>query len=373
MERKIAIIGGGPAGLMAAIAAKRQATGATVVVFEATDRVGKKILVTGNGRCNLTNAGVDASAYKNPDFVRGVLAQFGYAETIALFKEMGVLTVLDGENRCYPRTKQATTVLNCMRAEIERLGIKTELTAKVAEIKKQGNSFSVNGQKFDRVVLATGGGNADAAKAFGHTVVPCQPSLSAIVTDKKNLVGLNGKRVDAILTLQGKSVKVSERGEVLFRENGISGIAAFNHSARIARQPDEWKIILDVVPEISSADLVKEIAKRDVKVRGADSLEGIVDRFIAQNAIKAAGTSPAQIAAYLKGIEYKVLGIRAEGAQVASGGVAVGEIDGKMQSKLQKGLYFAGEVVDVDGLCGGYNLQWAWSSGVVAGKGCVND
>lgn len=364
MVNKVAIIGGGPAGLVAAISAGR--LGANVTVFEASDRIGKKILATGNGRCNMSNSGLNPEAYKHPDFVRPVFDRFGYDDTLKFFRSMGLLTVVDGEGRVYPRTKQASSVLNCLRAELGRMPIRIITDKKVSEITPSGDKYIVDGEAFDRVIIATGGGSA-VASALGHTVIKGVPTLTAVVTDKKNLVGLSGKRVDAIVTLIGDGTELAERGEVLFRDNGLSGIAVFNHTARMAWGKGPWKIALDVVPELSEAELCAEIEGRNVVSRGTEALEGLVDRFLAQLAIKAVGTDGKKLAGFFKAVPYAVQGVRAEGAQVTSGGVDVSELTSSLKSKRCKGLYVVGEAVDVDGLCGGYNLQWAWSSGYIAG------
>lgn len=367
MKKSIAVIGGGPAGLIAGIIAGRQ--GADVTLLEAQDRIGKKILATGNGKCNLTNTGELLHAYNAPQFVRPVLDKFGTKEALAFFREIGLLTVVDGEGRVYPRTKQATGVLNCLRGEVARLGVNVVVNKKVEDIKKVGKKFVVDGADFDAVILATGGANCALARALGHTVSKSlSPSLSALVTDKQNLVGLDGKRVDAIARLQANTKEVEEKGEVLFRANGLSGIAIFNLSAYVARGAMDARLTLDVVPELTREELKAEIARRDVKKNGVDALEGLVDRFLAQNAVKAVGRDEASLSEYFKAIPYEVKGVRADGAQVTSGGVTLAEVGEDMQSKLVPGLYFAGEVLDVDGLCGGYNLQWAWSSGYVAGE-----
>ena len=372
MEKNIAIIGAGPAGLVASITAARIIGRGRVTLFESQDRVGKKILVTGNGRCNLSNANFAAECYKNPNFVQSVIERFGTKETLAMFSEMGLLTVQDAEGRIYPRTKQASSVLNCLRTEVARLDVSEKIGQRVDVIHGDAKGFVVNGQKFDKVVIACGGGS-ELAKQLGHKIVPFAPSLTAIITDRHNLVGLSGKRTDALVTLTDGKRTFSERGEVLFRDNGLSGIAVFNLSAKMAWNKGKWSILLNVIPELSEAELTADINRRDVAGRGADALEGLVDKFIARLAVKAVGCDGVALAKFLQAIPYQVQGVRAEGAQVTSGGVCVDEIGADMQSKIVPGVYFAGEAIDVDGLCGGYNLQWAWSSGHVAGEEACRD
>lgn len=373
MKKKIAIIGGGASGLTSAIIAGRK--GASVTLFERADRVGKKILVTGNGRCNLSNENLLSEAYNRSDFVMPVLEKFDLAWTKEFFRSLGVLTVSDSEGRIYPRTKEASTVLNALRRECEKLGVSTVLGREIREVTPIKDGFKISGERFDSVIVATGGGVFDIARNLGHTVTAVKPSLTALLTDKKYLKGLNGKRVDAVVTLTDGEKSWSERGEVLFRENGLSGIAVFNHSARINRSGKGFKIVLDVVPEMTEDELDREIESRDLTL-GTDSLDGIVNRFMAANVLREterARERSKAISRLLKGMPFEVIGLRKEGAQVTSGGVDASEVNEKLESKKCKGLYFCGEVLDVDGLCGGYNLQWAWSSGAAAGEDACRD
>lgn len=370
--KKIAVIGGGAAGLAAAVSAA--SNGASVIIYEKNDRVGKKILATGNGRCNLTNKFVSPKCYNKPDFVKNTLDKYGYKQICDFFDSIGLLTYHDSEGRQYPVSDTATSVLDTLRMYCEKLNIIEKCSSEITDISKDKDKFKIcqsNGQieKFDRCIVTTGG-RTSLLKSVGHKYVPFRPVLCPLKTDITPIKGLNGVRAKCSVSLSdGERTVIHERGEVLFRDYGVSGVVIFD----ISRYAKEGQILsIDFLPDIGKDELKREInyRKETLLRHGEDILIGIFQKMLCNRIYKVAGNdSTGNIVNAIKNFKIKILGAGDEKqAQVTAGGVDVTQFNSEtMESKLLKGIFAAGEALDIDGRCGGFNLHWAFSSGLVAG------
>ena len=402
------IIGGGASGMVAAISAARRK--ATVILLEHTDRVGKKILSTGNGKCNYTNKEQGLRYYRgeNPAFVLPVFEQFGFEETIAFFKELGIYPK-ERNGYFYPASEQAAAVLDVLRMELERLGVYIVTECQIKEVKttKKGFKITTNQENYyaDKCIFACGlkafpksGSDGSAfshIKALGHTfadIVPALVQLKAKQTFFKAIAGIRSD-ISVELYVEGKMIS-KDRGEVQLTEYGISGIPTFQisrYAAKALKQKKTVKAVLDFVPYMSKEELCQELEKRFLQYGEGktceDALVGLFQKkliplFLKENQIslkdKAEQLSKKKLhslAAYCKAFSIDIIDTKGfEQAQVCAGGVKTEELCSEtLESQLVSGLYFAGEVIDIDGMCGGYNLQWAWSSGYVAGMHAAQD
>lgn len=380
---RVAVIGGGASGIMAAITAQRN--GAKVAILEKNARIGKKILMTGNGRCNFTNMGLDKSDY-NSDFTEYALKAFSPKDTISFFKSLGMLSAIEAKGRVYPLSGQAAAVLDILLMEIERSGIKILSDFDVQKIAKNGDVFEIVSQDgkrtaADKVIIATGGMAAPKTGScgsgyrllgdMGHAVVPSEPILVQLKTDK----GIGGVRATANVKLRDKE----ELGEVQFNTYGLSGIPIFNMS-RYAKKGDT--VTLDLVPDMTKEELYSYLKSRPNR-KLERYLIGIINKTLGQMLLKDCNIGKLSresvsltdkeimiIASKLKGWDFSVTGKMSwDNAQATKGGISLNDINPKtMESRIVSGLFVAGELLDIDAPCGGYNLQWAWSSGFLAGK-----
>lgn len=391
---KAAIIGGGASGLTAAIAAAEN--GNEVTIFERNDRVGRKILSTGNGRCNMTNINADVSNYygKNPEFVKGAISRFWVEETLEFFRSLGIWHKVEENGKVYPYSDQASAVLDVLRMKTEELGITVRTKSDVQSVSKNKNGFTVKlygGEKyaFDAVIIAAGGKAApdlgsngsgyDILKALGHKITDVRPSLVQIKTEPDVVKKLKGIKIQGEVRLGS----ASERGEILFTDYGLSGPPIFSISSRLNGQR---YIDIDLMPEYSAKQLAAMLTERVYmapKVTLEGFFVGILNKRVGQALLKYLKIEPLsryavtltetdieKIAATIKSWRFKITGTMSwNNAQVTKGGAITSEFNpDTMESKLVKGLYAVGEVLDIDGDCGGYNLQWAWSSGMLAGR-----
>jgi len=403
--KRVIVVGGGAAGMMAALAAREK--GAAVTILEKNQRVGKKLLATGNGRCNLTNLDLDIAHYhgRQPRFARGALSRFDSRRTIAYFAELGVAHRVEDGGRVFPFSGQASSVLDVLRYELEHSGVDVVCEARVEDIAGNRDGFTVfltDGRTFpaDRVIIAAGGkaapqlGAADdghrLAVKLGHTVVEPFPALVQLKLAAGFLPRLKGIKFDgkAEIILHGQSLQQAG-GEILFTEYGISGPPIFDLSrlaGALLKQNEKPVLKIVLVNHLSRPELEQFLAFR-FQARPQKplvfSFVGFLNKRLAPVVLAEAGigdpdkpagaTTAAErkkIAAVLQDWRFTISGTRGwQSAQVTAGGVEVSEINPRtMESRLVPGLYFAGEVIDIDGDCGGYNLQWAWSSGRVAGE-----
>lgn len=404
MNKKIIIVGGGASGIVAAIAAAR--TGAQVMILEKMDRIGKKILATGNGRCNFTNINCRPADLNSQleGFPQEVLTKFGVEQTMAFFNELGILPRVESEGRAYPLSEQASSVLDVLRMELDRLKIKVVCSSPVNLIERKKEGFSVYTEdgtqyKCNTIILATGGkagaqygchgDGYSIAQKFGHSLALPRPALVQLLSNEWFFKRVKGVRTkgEVQLICDGKEVE-RERGEIQFTEDGLSGICIFNLSYQAGaciEQKGKCVICIDFFPDNSFEDLKDMLYKR-AEVSSHKSAEefliGMLNKKLIPVILKVTGIKdPAQpcdllktkeldkITEILKGWPIPIQKLNTwKDAQVTAGGINSNEIDpSTLESKIVRGLYFCGEVLDVNGRCGGYNLQWAWSSGYVAG------
>lgn len=404
MKRQVLIVGGGASGLMAGICAARE--GAEVTILEHMDRVGKKILSTGNGRCNMTNLTMRPECYRSSQkqFPMKVLDRFSVWDTLTFFDELGIET----KNRngyIYPNSDQASSVLDALRMETEHLKIRVVTNCHITELKAKGRRcFEAKTDQgmfqADRLILATGSKAAPAsgsdgsgyalAKSFGHRVIKPLPALVQLRCEGKFFKQLAGVRCDAVVKIKNSQGKVlaADQGEVQLTDYGISGIPTFQVSrfAAVAlNQKEKITAVLDFLPSKSMKEITGFLKNRAQLLsyrKTEDYLTGLLNKKLGAVLLKLSGI-PAELpvskitgaqlerlARMLKEFEVPVTATNAfEQAQICCGGVDTREIHAEtMESKLVPGLYLTGELLDVDGICGGYNLQWAWSTGAVAGR-----
>ena len=401
MKRSVVIVGGGASGLTAAIWAAK--TGAVVTVLEHMDRVGKKILSTGNGRCNLTNLYMEEECYRcgQPGFPMNVIKGFDVKSTLDFFQELGILPK-DRQGYVYPNSDQAASVLDVLRSETAHRNVEILCGCDVKKIKKCKQSFeiisSAGTYRPDAVILAAGskaapstgsdGSGYELAEAFGHRIIKPLPALVQLRCEGKFFKQLTGVRTEAQLCLlaDGKAV-IQDRGELQLTDYGISGIPTFQISRFASVALDQKKkvsVAIDFLPAMSfdeTSKFLNERIKRMYYKKCDELLTGVLNKKLASVLLKQSGIdgeaavssiSAAQagaLAVQIKKFLVKVSAVNPfENAQVCCGGVDTVEINSNtMESKLVKDLYIAGELLDVDGICGGYNLQFAWSSGALAG------
>jgi hypothetical protein len=367
--RHVVIVGGGAGGLCASIAAAK--AGARVTILEKANRVGKKLLKTGNGRCNLSNRNVAPEGYSHPGFVAPLLERTGCAELLDFFASLGLWTVTDAEGRVYPVSDTAASVLDVLRLGCAALGAEERCSAEVAAVRPGKKGFTVSLREggelsADRVVVAAGGGTA-LLRPLGHKTVPFSPVLCPLKTDADPIRGLSGLRVKCRASLPARDVEM--RGELLFRDFGISGILALDLS-RFAQNGDV--LSLDLLPDVPEDALIGRLtAQAALRENDAELFTGIFHRRLGEAILRRAPSrAPADLARTIKDYRLTVLGPGdVQNAQVTRGGAAVDGFDPlTLESCLIPGLYCIGEALDIDGRCGGYNLHWAFSSGLAAGR-----
>lgn len=399
MKQQIIIIGAGASGLAAGISAARE--GASVTIMEHTARPGKKLLSTGNGKCNITNLQFPKDAYRGnqPDFVFPALHTVTVSQTMDFFRELGIV-LTERNGYVYPNSGQASTVLEAMLFELEHLGVRIMTECPVKEIKKDLTVITDHGKhRGDRIILAAGsmaapktgsdGSGYSLASKLGHHIIEPLPALVQLRCKEKWYKQAAGVRTDALVTLKidGKAA-ASDRGELQITDYGISGIPVFQISRYAARALNEGRKAeaqLDFLPELSLTELEKLLLTRHRQFgyRPAEEfLHGVLNSKLAKILLKEAGIGRESwvkeitekeiknLVHCIKELKTIIVSTNTfDQAQVCSGGVDTREVDPvTMESKLIRGLYFSGEILDVDGICGGYNLQWAWSSGITAGS-----
>ncbi len=401
----VIVVGGGASGLMAGITAAKN--GCKVLILEHNDAPGKKILATGNGRCNFTNLKQGLAYYRSesPAFVMPSLTTFSALDTIGFFESLGIMTT-EKNGYCYPRTMQASAIRNVLLQEAKRLQITILCGVGIRKIEKKNSYFIFDTKsgtyKGKKCIIATGGkadpkSGSDGSgyiyvKQLGHSLTTIVPALVPLVSDAKWLKNVKGVRQDASVTLYiNENIAVSDQGEVQFTDYGISGIPVFQISrfaAKALTEQNNVKVSIDFVPDHTPEELNKWILLQIDRCKSIGSLEEILSGIINQKiAAVIASNLPfdnqkfssisakqriilaEQTVKQLKETTIIITDIKSFlQAQVTAGGISTTEINPlTMESKLVSNLYFAGEVIDVEGMCGGYNLQWAWSSGYVAG------
>ena len=387
-----AIIGGGASGLF--LAAMLAQKGESVAVFERSDRVGKKLSATGNGQGNITNENVKERGYFSSSFggverIESMVKAYDNDALCTFFRTLGLLVFYDERGRGYPTSRQASALTDALRLYIEKAGVSTLVSTQIVSLAKKGEGFlltSASGDKYEaeNVVLCTGGKAAKnfgtdgsaygLAQAFGHTLTALYPSLVQLKTDTATIKTLKGIRVfdskvTAAWTEKGATQTHTVCGDIIFTDYGVSGDAIFRLSAFIAAKQDAT-LSIDFLPDVDENTLVallKNKKKAIADLADSERLCGIVNNQVGRAIMKTlAGASDERVAKAVKAFPLQVKGsLGFDYAQVTKGGIPLNEVDDNLQSKKAKGLYFAGEILDVDGECGGFNLQWAYSSACV--------
>jgi hypothetical protein len=386
----VAILGGGAGGIAAAISAAR--AGKKVVICERLGRLGKKILASGNGRCNLLNENLNESFY-NPsarNLVKSIFAKFGKDDILKLFNSLGLKTYSE-EGRIFPVTNQSSSVLKVLEMELKRLSVSIELNFEVALIKGDKGGFilmSKTGEiSCDALIISSGGKSYPAlgsdgsvykmAASLGHKVIEVVPTAVALTVKDPLCHILQGQKIfaSANAVIAGKTA-AQAKGEVLFTKYGLSGTAILDVSREISvainRLGSKGAVVtLDMVPFMSEAELSLELDRRiKAKFTPEEMTAGLLPNKFGtalEGLLKTKDV--AAISKALKTREFHITGTRGwNEADFTAGGVDVSEVAPEtLESRLKKKLYFAGEILDVDGCRGGYNLAWAWASGYVAG------
>ena len=392
---KIAIIGGGASGTVAAIYAKRTNPDALVTIFERNDRILKKILATGNGRCNLSNANISDENYysSSPEYIHEILTAFPQEEERQFLESLGLI-LCEESGRIYPYSKRANDVVDALRFELERLGVTVVTNAGIKEIRPAKGGYSIMGKFFDKVVISSGG---SAAPSFGtdgsafrmleEMGIETTPVFCGLVPlkVKENTASLKGVRANCTVSAyDGEKLLRTEKGELQFTDYGLSGIAIMQLS-RLTKKGT--KIIVDLFPDIKDSQLIsylktraKQFSERTLEQFFVGTLHKAICSYIVSRlglslksqVHKLSENDIVKIAKAMKALEFTVQSTLGwENAQATCGGALLSEFNPKtLESKKYKGIYVTGEALDSIGDCGGYNLHWAWATGAIAGRSC---
>lgn len=408
-KNHVIVVGGGASGIMAAISARKQ--GAKVTILERNPRIGKKILATGNGRCNFTNINTDITYYNgnNPKFAYSALSNFNVNETIRLFNKLGIAHKIEEFGKVFPMSDQASSFLDVFLFELNEIGVDIIGNAYVKSIKKNKDKFIItleDGNTFqgDKVIIATGGkampstgsdGNGfELAEKLGHTIIDIFPGLVQLMLEGSFFKQIEGVKFvgTAEILYKDKSL-AKDRGDILFGNYGVSGppiLQVSRKAGELIRDNKEAILKITIIDTMSKEDIKNLLASRfedGPKKTVEFNMVGLVNKRLIPVLLKEAGIHDLKcpvgnlskkdfekICNILLDWRFKIKGTKSwPSAQVTAGGVNTNEInENTMESKIVKGLYFAGEIIDIDGQCGGFNLQWAWSSGFIAGLNAAN-
>ncbi|WP_455714995.1 NAD(P)/FAD-dependent oxidoreductase [Anaerosporobacter sp.] len=431
MKKEIIIIGGGAAGMVAAISAARN--GAKVTILEHKEKLGKKILATGNGKCNYTNLHQSTDCYRseNIPFVEEVFSHFDEKDTITFFKELGIFPK-SRNGYMYPNSEQSASIVDVLVMELNRLQVEVRCNEEVKKIKsiedgfqidtivtvtepkmgKEKNSKNTTKNKREKlvavdtyhssyhakkVIIATGGmassklGSDGSGyyflKELGHKIIPVVPALVQLKAEGDFFEMVAGVRCDVGLQILIDGIQVaSEEGELQLTNYGISGIPVFQisrYAGKALLDKKDVQVVIDFLPEVSFSDLKEMLEQRITQCTYKttdEALIGLLNQKLIQMLLYQTEKQCKnhidimKLAHLIKNFPVRIMDTNSfDNAQVCAGGVDTTEIDGyKLESKLHKGLFVVGELLDVDGICGGYNLQWAWATGYLAGVACTS-
>lgn len=393
---KVAIIGGGAAGIFSALVASEKHE---VTIFERNNRIGKKLLATGNGRCNLTNVSVERKNFHGDgDFAYKIYKKFDNETAVKYFEDLGILTTTKEIGKIYPRSLTAASVLNVFLEELENRNIEVKTDKYINKIEKIKNRFKIHTKEesytFDRVIMATGGmsmassgsdGNGyKLLKDLGHTVLETHPALVQLKLKSNFLKHLSGTKVEGVCYLLKDGKVIKERsGDILFTDYGISGPPILDLSRYVldGNYRLRFSIVNDLMTEEDKNDFLeyfyRTISSKDMTLERF--LIGILNKKFIHYVLKTLDLDrnmkimdldPSKSYELLKLLtesEFEIIGNNGyKNSQVTVGGISTKEINENMESKIVNGLYIVGEILNIDGDCGGYNLQWAWSSAYVA-------
>ena len=394
----IGIIGGGASGMAAALAAAENPA-VQVVLMERQARVGRKLGATGNGRCNLTNLHAVQGGYHGEDasFTNYAISRFDPEKTLVWFRSLGLFTVAEESGRVYPYSDQANSVVDVLRFALEKPNISVKLGIEVEKVKKTASGFRVESKEealdFDKLIIACGGlagtklgGTMSGYKllrSLGHKCTKLRPTLVQLKSGWNGVAALKGVRANCHAAIYHNGALFSQStGELQFTEYGLSGPVIFEVSRDSCQGGGVWLCRLDFLPEIPEEDVLRELLRRrETQLPASELLTGILHNRLGRVLTQAAGISGNRMIAELSDYELIQLAkltkafevsltepMGMDSAQVTAGGIVTADFDETtMQSRIVPGLYACGEVLDIDGDCGGYNLQWAWSSGYLAG------
>ncbi len=400
-KRQVYVIGAGAAGMVAAICARRN--GYLVTILESTNQSGKKILMTGNGKCNLSNRYFSLDCYQNGNkkFLKEVFVQFDVEKTCQFFEDLG-LFITEKDGYLYPNSKQASSVAKILTEECKCIGIKTIYQEKVVEIKRKGKQYLIYGTQemyhADDIILATGskaypktgsdGSGYALLEKLGCKMVPPLPALTALKCKEKYCKNFAGVRVQGHIQLKIQGKKIAEEtGEIQLTDYGISGIPVFQisrYASRALAKNKDVTVLLDFMPDYTFQDLLSLFEKkieRYPKKTISEQFLGVLNEKLAlvileslnlrknTESVTFSNGALKKIISKMKQFELHVIGTNGyDQSQICCGGLSLDEVKPEtLELKKYPGIYVAGEILDVDGICGGYNLQWAWSSGYVAG------
>lgn len=377
----IIIIGGGASGLMCALTACLK--GKSVTILESGFKLGKKILASGNGRCNLTNKNIFKNCYNVfPD----QLNQFNNLETLKFFSDLGLETYFDDEGRCYPVSNHSASVLEVLLNKLKTLKCNIVTNCLVLGVIKTQNGFNVETSlglfNAEKVVVATGGNTMKTMlNSFGVEVKDFTPSLCGLKTQESTKL-ISGIRQTVKLHLTAKNFSEVEQGEIIFREDGVSGICAFNLSSKLNwSNVSKANLTINLLPEMSEQEVFNLLSNRKQKLTHLKALNffdglfvnNLGQELLNRNKISLSADVKKLTEQNLKGLANTISNFnltivgKMDNNQVHHGGVELNELTECLQLKKVKNMFCCGEVVNVDGVCGGYNLQWAWTSGHIVG------
>lgn len=398
------IVGGGASGLCTAVSLKQMDRSLSIAVAEQLPRVGKKLITTGNGRCNITNSSIDISRFhsENPDFVQSVLERYDNTYTESFFADLGIVITYDEIGRAYPYSLQASSVVDALRFAADETGVETLLETEVLNINKIKEIYEIETSKgtfsAKTVVVAAGlfsGGTklGSSGKIYklmaskGYKTVKTTPAIVQLKTVGDTAKSLKGMKVNATATLICDNKKVrTDFGEVLFCDYGLSGPPIMQISREVERKSGKYEVVLDLMPEYSFSAVTDLLEHRTAVLRGRaleDYLSGMLNKRVGQAVLKLAGKKLSEgvdnlnasdlkkIASIIKGMTFEISSTTGfENSQVTAGGISTDEFYSEnLMSRKEKGLFAVGEILDIDGDCGGFNLQWAWSSSFCAAEG----
>lgn len=397
----VAVIGGGAAGMMAALTAAQEAD-RRVVLIERQQRVGRKLLATGNGRCNLTNINAAPENYHGelPDFARPALAAFTPRDTLDFFHALGLITVTEYGGRVYPLSNSANSVVDVLRFALERAGVEVRTSTVAREIRRRDKGYTVitdgGSIEADWLIAACGGAAGaklggvmdgyELLKPLGHKRTKLYPALVQLITEPEYPRALKGVRADAKLSLMCSGALIAEStGELQFTDNGVSGPAAFDISRAVSTGGEGLSLRVDFLREYGEDEVLAMLKARRAalpELPAAELFTGMLHNRLGRMLVKYAALSANAALKTLsdealsaavnacKRFTLKLLGTEGfDSAQITAGGIRTAGFDPEtMQSWFMPRLFVCGELLDIDGDCGGYNLQWAWASGHMAGR-----
>lgn len=396
------VVGGGAAGMMSAITAARN--NMQVLLIEGTSRLGNKILQTGNGKCNFTNYNMDADMYNNDnhEFISSALKMFNQYDAVDFFKSVGVFH-RERNGYVYPHSETAASLREALVHELDNKGVDVITDVSVHSIRKDDGVFVVNDRyKAVKLIITAGskaapktgsdGSGYQLALSLGHSIIKPLPSLVQLISDNKYCKQMAGVRSTGTINLYCDKSIYSDYGEIQYTDYGISGIPVFqisHHAVKSLYMNEKVYADIDMIPDYSKEELMEYVYENaDTANKTIEQMfSGILNRKLVAAACARCSVDSAMPASLynikkielvissMKKFRFNITGNKSfDNAQVCQGGVSLDEINPEtMESCIVEGLYFAGEIMDVDGKCGGYNLQWAWTSGYIAGISAAND